>query len=479
MNDIQKHRTRHTRLQLLARPDSHEVLTPDGTFDVDRHRKKPWQSVVLPGDTKPTQIPPVTAASAPKAGAADIILTPPNPTDYGTATDGSAHTFVPSQTSVDDGLQGQLSDCYAIAAVNSIAIDHGDFIRYAFTRVGSLYESRFIRNGQVTRVRVDGTVDTYYTPFGPTGALYPITFLKAYAQYRTGENTVASLNIGWSGNVFSDLGLTAVAMSPVDPNAVTSLMAWLSADQPVCVMCKNAGSGKYMPNDHEISVVGVQPIAGNPKDATLILRNQWGFDGGSVGDSNPKDGIITVLLSALAPDIQLFTTAMGFPALPTPITGPTVPVSGPTTVLPVDVAKAWKMGPGAWNNSPTMLWLSAGTKAPISLPAGTYDLALTCDGGGKAGAGAFGVGAAIFPVTFPATKGTVTVKGVSIPANTPLMLPVNCNFYMLVATPANVPTTPPAPTIYTVTVTGGGVNETFSVTGGTLSLASGGTHEIP
>ena len=104
--DIQKHRTRHTAAQLRARHDTDAVLRPDGTFDLEKHRHKAWMSVVLPGDTKPTSIPPVTAGSTPSAGAADIIVTPGNPSDYGATVDGSSHAFIPRRPASMMGSKG-------------------------------------------------------------------------------------------------------------------------------------------------------------------------------------------------------------------------------------------------------------------------------------------------------------------------------------------------------------------------------------
>lgn len=323
-------RTTYTPAQLLARRDSPTVLKADGTFDVERHRAKPALTITVRGNNGEIQTitAPAVSGGVSAKSLSETTVTPGNPSDYGTAVDHSDRSLFGKPPVLQDTKQGQVKDCFLVSAIAAIAASHPEHIpslvRDTKTGIAPL-QARFTRGNNVTWVGTDATVDEWYTPFGASGVLYPIIMQKGYAYFRNGKNTIDDLNIGWSGDVFRDLGYTVMAVSPNDPTCVTTLMAWLAQTpenpngQPVTMLSTPTG-GTYFPEYHEMVLVACNPILGT-NDAYITIYNQWQYDGGRVRDGNPSDGFVTCKLSDAMKEIQVFTTA----------TNPTFPIVSVST----------------------------------------------------------------------------------------------------------------------------------------------------
>ena len=84
------------------------------------------------------------------------------------------------------------------------------------------YAVRFRRNNVDSYVRVDGDLPVWngsylaYADQSPNGSIWAAIIEKAYAFFRTGAGTYASLNSGWMATAFSDLGISNTGVYSTD-----------------------------------------------------------------------------------------------------------------------------------------------------------------------------------------------------------------------------------------------------------------------
>src|SRR5262249_21739985 len=123
---------------------------------------------------------------------------------------------------------------------------------------------------------------------------------KAYAYFRTGANTYNSLNAGWTGSVFSDLGVmtTTFTVSSANMNSVfNQLTTALAAGKAVAAVTNtNIASGIPIIGSHAYTVVSTSVDSGVQY---VTVRNPWGIDGAG-NDGNPNDGLVRITLSQFA-----------------------------------------------------------------------------------------------------------------------------------------------------------------------------------
>jgi len=107
---------------------------------------------------------------------------------------------------------------------------------------------------------------------------------KAFCYFRTGANTYASIDSGWMGEVYADLGFESNNFFTGDYTA-SSLYSLLSAD----ISAGDAvtlGTPQYAPNlvgDHAYTLVSVSLNASGV--AQYVVRNPWGVSGDSLENS--------------------------------------------------------------------------------------------------------------------------------------------------------------------------------------------------
>ena len=138
----------------------------------------------------------------------------PDPTDSGTTINLSSSSLWggagPTQADVN---QGDLGDCYFLAPLEALANQSPATLRTLAVDMGDgTYVVQFNRGGGPTYVRVDADLPSSwgslsYAHPGSSGSIWAPIMEKAYAFFRTASNTFASLNSGWMGSVFTDLGI--------------------------------------------------------------------------------------------------------------------------------------------------------------------------------------------------------------------------------------------------------------------------------
>ncbi len=219
-----------------------------------------------------------------------VIVSPPNPSDIGVSVNVSNNLLFSSTS--QEGNQGQIGDCYMLSPFNSLL---DSFRRQVVLKNPDGTNSVIFRRNllQPLDVRHDYLISASSTRPDPvTGACASCLLEKSYAYYRTGANTYSSLNFGWPGNVYSDLGCGNKAYSIQDSTIIDVSAHALLASLGVSI-CTFATIPSSIPiiGAHCYSVISVL------KDASGIiwwkLRNPWGFDGAG-SDQNPYDGVVTI-----------------------------------------------------------------------------------------------------------------------------------------------------------------------------------------
>ena len=119
---------------------------------------------------------------------------------------------------------------------------------------------------------------------------------KAYAFFRTGAGTYASLNFGWTGAVYTDLGVDNVSFIASVPGTgpYNTISAALAANKAIAVLSKGATSWPVVAS-HAYSILAATTDAGGTMWFTL---------------RSPTGGVIQVTLGQLESDFSAGSIAV-------------------------------------------------------------------------------------------------------------------------------------------------------------------------
>ena len=196
-----------------------------------------------------------------------------------------------------------LGDCYFLASIQSFAYKTPSKLQEMAVDLGDgTYAVQFKRNGVTSFVRVDADfpVGPFYglanaSPNNGNGAIWAVVMEKAYAFFRSGQNTYASLNNGWTGAAYSDMGVASTTFYSSQSNVFATLANALYAGKAVSVITDGViTSGTPLIDSHAYTVLATSTDSGGTQ--WITLRNPWGIDGAG-NDSNPNDGIVQVTLA--------------------------------------------------------------------------------------------------------------------------------------------------------------------------------------
>ena len=190
-----------------------------------------------------------------------------------------------------DVNQGEVGDCYFLSTLAAFAGLKPQQLEQSAVDLGDgTFAVEFYSNGTPTYIRVNDQFST--GPFngylfahpGADGDIWAPVLEKAFAYFRTGANTYNSINAGWMGEVYSDLGVSSTNFTPAaySSNALyTMLSSDLNSDDPVTL-----GTSSDAPNlvsDHAYTLVSVYEVNGQ---TYYVVRNPWGFAGDSLENSS-------------------------------------------------------------------------------------------------------------------------------------------------------------------------------------------------
>jgi hypothetical protein len=205
---------------------------------------------------------------------------------------------------VSDVTQGQLGDCYLLASLASVAQADPNIIRQRIADLGDgTYIVQFNVGATRSFVRVDAdlplnsSMDLAYAQLGHQSSLWVAIVEKAYAFFRNGDARYASIEGGYMGDVYEDLGLN------------TDSIFSASTGQSLLLQLKDAlDGGEAVTFGTSTKIVsGVPVVTGHAYVVDKVLTNSsggvtglrlinpWGVDG--AGSDGVDDGYVTLTAS--------------------------------------------------------------------------------------------------------------------------------------------------------------------------------------
>jgi hypothetical protein len=227
--------------------------------------------------------------------------------------------FASQGPTLEDFSQGQLGDCWFLAALGSTVqadqtIIESRVVDFGDGTYGVRYESQngtqYYRVDNELPVASAGNTFLEYTAVGLENSVWVAVMEKAYTHHRVpGANSYASIEGGFSFDAFPDLGLDPQRIF-FDPTSTLQEMSdtiKLMVGPPLTagtVGLDFVPAGVPLIAAHQYVLLGyeVDPISDLVE--TVILRNPWGIDGpgtspGPFNDNNFEDGVVRVSLSQL------------------------------------------------------------------------------------------------------------------------------------------------------------------------------------
>lgn len=208
-----------------------------------------------------------------------------------------------------DIRQGAVGDCYLLASLSAVALQNPDLLRQSIVELGDgTYGVRYHRDGAPVYVRVDADLpvgsfgDMAYAALGAQQSLWVALMEKAYAMFRTGAGTYASIGGGWMTEVFDALDAPSTTIwldTTITPGDVLAhLKVELDAGAAVTWATWKIPSGVPLVGLHAYAVESVALDAVGIA-VSVTLRNPWGYDGGGNHDG-VNDGLVTLTLAQAA-----------------------------------------------------------------------------------------------------------------------------------------------------------------------------------
>ena len=202
----------------------------------------------------------------------------------------------------NDIAQGAVGDCYFLASLASIAQNHAGTIEQSITALGDgTYAVRFYRNGSPVYLRIDADLPVYssgaltYAKASPQGEIWVPLMEKAYAYFRYGKNSYASIEAGWMSTVYTEV-TNVQATSVSTSGSLTSLASYISsnlaAGRPMTVGSYSSPPSPIV-GGHAYRIKSIETVSGQ---TYVTVYNPWGIDGRS-WDSNSNDGLLKITIA--------------------------------------------------------------------------------------------------------------------------------------------------------------------------------------
>jgi hypothetical protein len=202
----------------------------------------------------------------------------------------------------NDVFQGQAADCYFLAGLSALADTDPNLLLQSIVPLGDgSYAVRFYRGGTATYWRIDAQLpmggSPIYANVTPNGALWVALLEKAFTEFRTGEDSYASINNGWMDEAYTAITNNSYSMTSTAGSAdslAQSMASSLAAGNAVtAATLTSEPSGSPMVSNHAYNIHSVTNVNGT---WYVTVYNPWGWDGTS-WDANTYDGLLTVTAS--------------------------------------------------------------------------------------------------------------------------------------------------------------------------------------
>ena len=215
----------------------------------------------------------------------------------------------------NDISQGAVGDCYYLATLAALAQSDPGLVRQMIAPLGDgTFAVRFMNGSQEVYLRLDADLPVSggslaYADCGPDHELWVPLMEKAWAYYRTRQNSYASISGGWMGDVFpvlSGVGSEYRTPSQLGSGAYSYLNTQLQAGRGITAGSKSAAGGPIV-GGHAYMVKAVS-VEGGVQYVTLY--NPWGIDGGTSTDSSRYDGLVKLPVAQLGLYFTAFVTGL-------------------------------------------------------------------------------------------------------------------------------------------------------------------------
>jgi hypothetical protein len=212
-----------------------------------------------------------------------------DPKDAGATTKVTGSLWGTGPTAADVN-QGGVGDCYFLSSLAAFAGVNPSVLTESAVDMGDgTYVVRFYNGSQPVYVRVSNDLSTgpyggyEYAHPGASGDLWAPIMEKAFAYFNTGANSYNSLNGGWMGDVYSQLGVrnSSFRLSMSESSFYNMVSSDLARGLAVTV-----GTYTYAPDlvgSHGYTLVSAYLDASGVSH--YIVRNPWGVRGDFVENS--------------------------------------------------------------------------------------------------------------------------------------------------------------------------------------------------
>lgn len=212
--------------------------------------------------------------------------------------------FASTGPRITDIRQGALGDCWLLAGVGAIANDNSFVVRQNVVdfddgTYGVHLGNSFYRVDTDLPVASSSSSVPVYAKLGQQNCMWVAVVEKAYAYYRTGANSYASIAGGWAVEVNRAFGATSTGDRAISSYASATALAneifnrW-NTYQAVTIGFAGGriAAGAPLINNHMYTVYSVRRNSAGVV-TSITLRNPWGYDGAG-NDGNTSDGFVTV-----------------------------------------------------------------------------------------------------------------------------------------------------------------------------------------
>lgn len=208
--------------------------------------------------------------------------------------------FSAAGPSPDDVNQGDIGDCYFLAALSAVAKSDAWRLRQIILDLGDgTYLVQMSHRGASVFERVDArlpvTQSGYlaYAGLGEQGSLWAALMEKAWCAVRSSANSYASIDSGWMDEAFGALGASSTGIySAANGQALLTLIQkQLAAGKAVTFATNVAPDDSPLLSGHAYEVDSVN-LDANGVPVSMRLRNPWGVDG--AGNDGNDDGYVTI-----------------------------------------------------------------------------------------------------------------------------------------------------------------------------------------
>jgi fibronectin type 3 domain-containing protein len=189
-----------------------------------------------------------------------------------------------------DVNQGGLGDCYFLSTLAAFANTNPAVLQQSAVDMGDgTFTVEFYSHATPTFVRVSNDISTgeywgyEYARPGADNTMWAPVMEKAYAYFRTGANTYASLSSGWMGDVYAAFNVSSEDFMPSAYSAgalYTMLSTDLADGEAVTLGTDNAPN---LVSGHAYTLISASDVNGTIE---YVVRNPWGISGDSLEDSN-------------------------------------------------------------------------------------------------------------------------------------------------------------------------------------------------